>query len=237
MSVMDFFTNIYVINLDKRPDRWASIQHELRKLGIADRTTRIPGVDLGSHPGCTASHKKFLDAAIANGKGVSLVLEDDALVCDNWAELLESSLYGHVNSNIPPYRSKHTLPGDWDILYLGYNLDPHSPGTRPPNFVGHNLIELYGCLTTHMYAVNCNNLDRIVKYRALMDNYQSINQIDMLYLTIQLEHHYKTYAVYPMIATQSSGFSDISGFNVIYKLRENVDMVLRDNNKFVIRPQ
>jgi len=226
MSVMNFFTNIYVINLDKRTDRWASIQHELRKLGVADRAIRVSGVDLGGHPGCTASHKKVLDIAIANGKGVSLVIEDDALICDNWAELLTSSLYG-----------SNTLPGDWDILYLGYNLDPTSQGMAPPNFVGHNLIELYGCLTTHMYAVNCNNLDRITKYRALMESYPAINQIDMLYLTIQSMHHYKTYAVYPMIATQSSGFSDISGFNVIYKLRENVDNVLRDNNKFANRPK
>jgi GR25 family glycosyltransferase involved in LPS biosynthesis len=228
MSVMNFFTNIYVINLDKRTDRWASIQHELRKLGVADRAIRISGVDLGGHPGCTASHKKFLDAAIANGKGVSLVIEDDASVCDNWAELLTSSLYG-----------SSTLPGDWDILYLGYNLDPTSQGMAPPNFVGHNLIELYGCLTTHMYAVNCGdyNLDRIKRYRALMESYPAINQIDMLYLTIQSMHHYKTYAVYPMIATQSSGFSDISGFNITYKLRENVDNVLRNNNKFANRPK
>ena len=232
---MDFFTNIYVINLDRRKDRWASIQNELRKLGVADRAVRIPGVDLGSHAGCTASHKKFLDIAIANGKGVSLVIEDDAFICDDWSKILLSSLNGHLNSNIPPF--KHNgVPGDWDLLYLGYNLDPYSAGTRPPNFISHNLIELYGCLTTHMYAVNCNRLDRIIKYRGLMENYARINEIDVLYLTIQLEHHFKAYATYPMIATQSSGFSDISGFNVVYKLRENVDMVLRDHKKFVTRP-
>jgi GR25 family glycosyltransferase involved in LPS biosynthesis len=222
---MDFFTSVYVINLDKRTDRWASIQNELRKLGVIDRTTRIPGVDLGNHHGCTASHKKFLDAAIANGKGVSLVLEDDASICDNWGNILQNSLINH------------RVPEDWDVLYLGYNLDPNSQGTNPPNFIAHNLVELRGCLTTHMYAVNCNRLDRIIKYRNLMESYQRISQIDILYLSIQLEHHFKVYGVYPMIATQSSGFSDISGFNVVYRLQDNVDKVLRDHNKFANRPK
>ena len=221
MPIMDFFTHIYVINLDKRTDRWMSVQNELRKLGVADRTTRISGIDSNNHNGCTASHKKFLDIAIANGKGISLVLEDDVSICSNWSEILQNSL--------------RICKKDWDILYLGYNLDPNSEGTNPPNFVAHNLIELRGCLTTHMYAVNCDRLDRIIKYRGLMENYKII-QIDMLYLSIQLEHQFKVYGVYPMIATQSSGFSNISGFNVSYRLQENVDRVLRDNNKFATRP-
>lgn len=237
MPIMDFFSHVYVINLDKRTDRWAAVQNELRKLGVAHRTTRISGVDLGSHDGCTASHKKFLDIAIANGRGVSLVLEDDAVIRDDWNEILQNGLKCHVNSNIPPYHQcKNTLPGDWDILYLGYNLDPHSQGTRSPNFVAHNLVQLHGCLTTHMYAVNCDRLDRIKKYRNLMDSY-NIKEIDMLYLTIQLEHQFNVYGTYPMIATQRSGFSDISGFDVVYHLQENVDKVLKAHNKFVTRPQ
>lgn len=216
---MNFFDYIYVINLDKRKDRWEQIKGELSKLGVADRAIRIPGVDLGNHTGCTASHKKFLDAAIANGRGVSLVLEDDAMVCPDWQKSLISGVA--------------KIPDDWDILYLGYNLDPTSG--IPPDFVSRHLLELHGCLTTHMYAVNCNRLDRIKRFRELMETNSNIIQIDMLYLHIALTQGYKTYAIYPMVATQRPGFSDISGFNVSYTLRENVDAVLRGHLR--VRPQ
>ena len=219
---MDFFKNIYVINLDRRKDRWAEVQGELQKLGIQQRAQRISGVDLGSHPGCTASHKKFLDLAIQNGSGASLVIEDDAQIMSDWQESLHNGL--------------KRLPDDWDILYLGYNLDPHSPSTIPPNFIGYNLIQLFGCLTTHMYAVNCNRLDRIKAFREYMDKYSSIIQIDMLFLTIILTHQFKTYGIYPMVAVQRAGFSDISNHAVTYSLKEHVDMVLRDHNKFSTRP-
>lgn len=211
---MSFFDQILVINLDRRPDRWQQAQSQLRTLGVSDRAQRVSGVDLGSHPGCTASHRLCIERTIASG-GRTLIVEDDFQIVPEWMVILSSGLA--------------ILPDNWDMFYLGFNLDPHCCSYMVPKFVGRHLLQLNGCLTTHMYALNGRNVDRMRWLRQKFDELQRIIEIDVLYLTITQEFGLKCYGLYPIIAKQSNGFSDISGFQVAYTLQENIDAVLSTN--------
>ena len=104
MRVNDYFDKVVVINLDRRPDRMEKLGPQLDELGIEyERFSAVDANDLGIKPyiAGTMSHvtvwKKY------KGQRV-LVLEDDALFCDNFNEKFAEVM--------------QTLPQDWDIFYL-----------------------------------------------------------------------------------------------------------------------
>ncbi|MDE0407752.1 MAG: glycosyltransferase family 25 protein [Alphaproteobacteria bacterium] len=103
---------VFVINLDRRPDRWAAMSAQLDRLGIA--AARIPAVDArllaaqeewerdtnGNAPAawtvdlgavaCAWSHRKALRAFLDTGEPAALILEDDAELADDTPSLLET---------------------------------------------------------------------------------------------------------------------------------------------------
>ena len=83
---------VYVINLDRRPDRLATIGRDLDRLGLsfervaavdardlsdADRLTSLPFIDLGA-VACMQSHAEALRRLLLTSHAAALVLEDDA---------------------------------------------------------------------------------------------------------------------------------------------------------------
>ncbi len=85
---------VYVINLDRRADRWAAISADMARLGIqATRIAAIDARDLASGSGeeaCTLSHRKALEAFLATAHPVALILEDDAELADDIPAMLRS---------------------------------------------------------------------------------------------------------------------------------------------------
>ena len=102
---------VFVINLDRRPDRWEAMSAQLDRLGIEAR--RIPAVDArllaaqeewerdtnGNPPewnvdlgavACAYSHRKALRAFLDTGERAALILEDDAELADDTPSLLEA---------------------------------------------------------------------------------------------------------------------------------------------------
>ena len=94
---------VFVINLDRRPDRWDAISARLDGLGI--EATRIPAVDWRQLPEWdTALSRGLLAAAIGNMRSqaiamrrlldsdspAGLILEDDAVLASDTPSLLES---------------------------------------------------------------------------------------------------------------------------------------------------
>lgn len=96
----------YVINLDRRPDRWQTISEHLHRIGVA--VERIPAVDAHTlcsetrncHPlfgeldlgatACAPSHGLAMHALLRSGAPAALILEDDAQVVQDAALLLNS---------------------------------------------------------------------------------------------------------------------------------------------------
>ena len=99
---------VYIINLDRRPDRWEEMAPMLEGLGVAH--TRVSGVDaqamsdaeldeffprkgpLGElgrgDKACTLSHLKAMRAFLATDQPAALILEDDVTVSDDLASVL-----------------------------------------------------------------------------------------------------------------------------------------------------
>ena len=103
---------VFVINLDRRPDRWAAMSAQLDRLGIS--AERIPAVDarlLAAQEGrgqgtnddppgynlslgevaCAWSHRKALRAFLDTGEHAALILEDDVELAPDTPSLLESA--------------------------------------------------------------------------------------------------------------------------------------------------
>ena len=97
---------VYVINLDKRPDRWIFMQNQLRKIEVQSK--RISAVD-GTTPclslikgnsikqekkvrmACSASHRKALKDFLFNTNAdAALVLEDDVEISSDLPKILNS---------------------------------------------------------------------------------------------------------------------------------------------------
>ncbi len=79
---------VFVINLDRRPDRWTAVRGQLDRIGI--EATRIPAIDKESlagdpallkmgagHVACARSHYKAMQALVDCGAPAALILEDD----------------------------------------------------------------------------------------------------------------------------------------------------------------
>jgi len=143
---------IYVINLDRRPDR-------LQRLGIkAQRWPAVDGRALKLTPelrkllapndffwkkavaGCALSHLGLWKKVAA--EGAALILEDDAVLRAGWQEVLKD------------------LPADLDILYLGGVLPPNRAGFEAALEPGEGLArikpnQLFGQSTPSRYFHFC----------------------------------------------------------------------------------
>ena len=117
------FDKIIYINLDRRTDRRASIEGQLRAYGITN-VERFPAVpDEFGIVGCTMSHKLVYELARSRGYRKIWVLEDDFEFLVS-REVLERELVAihaaEVAGTLRP-----------DVCMLAYNLMEHAPGPIP----------------------------------------------------------------------------------------------------------
>ena len=216
--MFELFDKIYVINLDRRKDRWEQVKKTLRSMKVWHKTVRIPGIDRKvGHKGCTLSHIKFLETILEDKPLFPLVLEDDACLFNDFNQ--HKSLITNAFCK---------LPYDWAIFYIGYNLDPYG-GHKCPDFISPELIQLHGCFTTHAYSVNMELAPQILE--KLKEQFNKTIQIDVCYGLLATRDGFKTYGIYPMLINQRPCFSDISNCPSNYTLRQNVDHVLRNHKK------
>lgn len=114
---------VYVINLDKRPEKWARMEQILKEKGIyALRFSAIDGWNIplsaqqelaGDYPvrmlpgevGCFLSHVSVIRHALKSGHNVVWIFEDDIEFVEDPHQM--SSYIAELNA----------LDPDWDILY------------------------------------------------------------------------------------------------------------------------
>ena len=140
---------VYVINLDRRPDRLASISENLQKIGVPwERVPAIDGMNLQgtkwldqSSLACSLSHRKAMRTLLDSPHPAALILEDDAEAGGDAPALLESAgwwprghgilkldappgrwLLGPRKGLAPTGRALHEIPY-WGILATGYLID------------------------------------------------------------------------------------------------------------------
>ena len=218
-SLGNYFDAIYVINLDRRTDRWVQAQAELELCGI-DTAERWPAYDCPSCGvyGCLKSHRSLIKK-IAEGPGRNaLILEDDFQLLT--IELLIKAGFTpdsevmklFLSAPFPPQYARMAdidydaserfkaliseLPADWDVLYLGGGYQ------KPPlSRVSAHVIRNAGMLCTHAYAISKHHarefseaLDKNIPQQDPVDGkiVDGIGAIDSILATWAPHHLYYT---------------------------------------------
>lgn len=186
MNPFDFFEFIACINLEKRTDRWEESLIEFDKLEITNKVFRFNAIE-SSDPcyGNHLSHASILKFAREQKIKNVLIFEDDV-------EFFAGAIRNLTNSI-------KDLPEDWDMFYLGANLDAYKAYKITPH-----LAKLTGAFATHAYAVK-NTL-----YDKLIDINMDVTTIhnDVSYASL-IHPNYNCYLTLPLVAGQRDSYSDI----------------------------
>lgn len=193
------FDKIYVINLDKRVDRFETFQKEMEKYSIHG-VERFPAINgklieyngslLFGEIGVLMSHFEIIKKAKEEDLNNVLILEDDVFFTD---EILKLDDY---ISNVPK---------DWDFIYFGGN---HVYG-QPPIKINEKVLKLNFTVALQCVAINKQMFDVILAILPKM-----AKQVDGYYAN--LHNVFNAYGFTPNMAKQMVGFSDIQNRNVDY---------------------
>lgn len=212
-TLNDYFTKIYCINLDRRPDRWEECVSEFKKINAnVDRVPAIDGKDMTTpspnlRPGAYAlrlAHIRLIKDAILNKIESFVVFEDDVTFVEDFNDKFNAKI--------------DFLPKDWDMLYLGGNniFYPGAQfslvtGDKSLNVGKHNYKELnYELCKTpwtqcaHAIAFNSRFYEPLL---VGIDKYWN-EPIDTVHFLLQRDG-YNAYVFLPSLAIQRPSFSDI----------------------------
>jgi len=181
----------YVINLDKRPDRWQQIQEDWANTSI--NLIRFKAVEhkFGA-VGCARSHLALVQYAKDNKMPFILVLEDDAIPTDYFSKLWKRTT---------TYIGNHF--DEWDI----FNGGPSNICKKYIQKLTSTFWKTDNAKGTHFIIYNQRCYDKVLSWESLPEKLEDRPAIDEYisypYLGLQM------YGVYPFISVQRPGFSDI----------------------------
>lgn len=145
--------------------------------------------------GCHLSHLAILSAVKAEGASSTLVMEDDAVFCDDfWKKL---------------FPAMGELPEDWDIMFAG------SFALFNPEQVTANLWKAAEAHGTHCYVANGRSIPRILEVLRRFDT-----TVDNA-LT-EVENGLHCYYVQPNLAWQADGESFVDGQMHTYRKEAHI---------------
>ena len=123
---------IFVLNLDRAPDRWLEAQSELGRFNLSiQRFSAVDGRKLTARElhanvtrlaqailpkgvvGCFLSHRKFWQHVVDNNLSQAIIMEDDVLLVPNFNERLAVAIHDFNNLQSP------NSTDDLDVMLLG----------------------------------------------------------------------------------------------------------------------
>lgn len=166
--IRNYTTTNFCINLDRRVDRWLTMQNRFRAQDLnVHRWSAIDAKKYGfSNPtGASCSHMGILYfCRLANIKYV-MIFEDDVVLCHNFKDKLELIL--------------NSMPKDWDALSLHCfkaqteKIDDHLCRLLSPTYGAHGIL-----LNEHGINKILNSKDKTCvedNYFRSLDNFYAIN--------------------------------------------------------------
>jgi GR25 family glycosyltransferase involved in LPS biosynthesis len=200
VNLNKYFDRIYVINLDKRQDRYQSFLNEMNRLSI-DGVKRFSAIDgsviqppnksiLPGELGILLTHLEIIKECKKDNLNNVLIMEDDVYFTDE--------IY-----DIDNYMLK--LPEDWDLLYFGGN---HHYGNNPLN-VNDKILKL-----NFTVALQCIGIKNTMFDQIILKLSESLKPVDVYYAEFQKENN--SYCFKPNIAKQKPGYSNIQNRIVDY---------------------
>ena len=152
---------VYVINLDRRPDRWKAMSAQLDRLGMD--AMRIPAIDketlagdpallrLGAgHVACARSHYKAMQALVASRAPAALILEDDVEIGEAVPALIETVDWWPGEHGVVKLES--TVKPD-EQIWLGEPVGA-TPDGRTLQPIAYSHLGAYGYLIDYDAALN-----------------------------------------------------------------------------------
>ena len=193
--ITQWLDRVFLINLEKRQDRFIESMAELQKIGYRGTFERFEAYgDLIDHNGkingnfgCTSSHRAVLEIIAVNRLNRVLVLEDDFMLRPKLAADFPA-LFDSITQE---------LPADWRMLYLG-----GSYGENPKRRFSPHLIETNAVMTTSSYVINWRQARRMAPHIS------GIGPIDSLYHKFNREPG--CFMAYPRLFVQRPSFSDLT---------------------------
>jgi len=196
------FDQVYCLNLNRRPERWAAFRERLpadwpfaapQRWAAVDGQTETPPTYWGRTRGawgCFRSHIAIMRYAIEAGVRSVLILEDDAVFVDGFADKVEAF--------------QKYLPADWDHVYLGgqhYNTHQELPRVIAPG-----VVRCYNVNRTHAHAMRGRYIPAVLKFiqRARFNLH-----IDYQFGELHMGKKYNVYAPRPWLVGQGAGVSDV----------------------------
>lgn len=187
--------NPVLINLKRRPDRLTAALAEFARIGVSPRVvTAVDGHALplpdawkaagaGAY-GCSLSHRRVLEDAIAAGQTEIAVFEDDVTFVPDFAERFAEFM--------------EKVPSDWDMIFLG------GQHMQQPDDLDNGVLLCNQVHRTHAYIVRGECLKELYGLWAAVPGH-----VDHVWGKHQ--RSWNVYAPSTWLCGQSASKSDING--------------------------
>lgn len=182
---VDFFDAIYLINLDKRMDRYSDSLIQLQEYEIPfKRISAVEDIENGARGLRDTMVHIFNEAVEQNYKAI-LVLEDDFQLTENRSTV-----------DITMSSSLNELPDNWHLLYMGCQPTGGFSYRHSPS-----LLNLQKAYATHACAYSQQGIKEIMarEFKYPIDNFYA-DEIQVLG---------QTYCTFQFLCQQRAGVSDI----------------------------
>jgi glycosyl transferase family 25 len=208
---IDDIKHAFYINLEHRVDRKEQVEEQLKTIGInAERFNAIK-MENGAI-GCSMSHLKILQDALANKLDHVLIVEDDILFLKPEVFKPQINKFFELHGN------------NWDVVLLaGNNMPPYKP-------IDDTCIQVSRCQTTTGYLVNGHYIKVLMQNVKLgltnlisKPSEHSKFAIDKFWFVLQGAS--KWFLITPLTVVQREGYSDIEKRVISY------DTIMQDIDK------
>jgi GR25 family glycosyltransferase involved in LPS biosynthesis len=155
------FERVVCVNLKRRADRWESFLSQMESISYAfGPVIRFNAIDGNRVPApdwyrvgeasyawcCLVSHLRIWETALNDGVISLLILEDDAVFCDDFCKRAATFM--------------ENVPKDWDQLYFGGHHVPDSIPLR----VNEHVYRPEATWRTHAYAIRGEFIKRLYSH-------------------------------------------------------------------------
>jgi glycosyl transferase family 25 len=212
ISSIDDIKHAFYINLEHRVDRKVQVEEELKTIGIKAERFNAIKMENGAI-GCSMSHLKILQDAVANKLDHLLIVEDDITFLKPEVFKTQINKFFELHGN------------NWDVILLaGNNMPPYKP-------IDDTCIQVSKCQTTTGYLVNGHYIKVLMQNVKLgvtnlisKPSQHSTFAIDKFWFILQQASRW--FLITPLTVVQREGYSDIEKRVISY------EHIMRDKDKF-----
>lgn len=207
-NIREYFKWVVCINLRRRPERWNRLLRHLEECHWPFRMPeRFDAIDASATGvpcwwrgptgawGCLRSHLAIIERALNEQRHPVLILEDDALLCDDFEARAKGVL--------------ETLPHDWGQFYFGGRL--RGQNAHATTKINDQIISPASVLLTHAYALRGEYLTGLYHYLSYAGADRiRCRDVDQQMAVYHQTHREGLYAPSRWLIGQYAGFSDVA---------------------------